>query len=815
LTAIILGLLCGAALLSRVVAVWPEVFPESGVVRLLGVDPYFHLRHIRFVAEHFPDLQRWDVGTHYPAGQRSYVASLFDVGIGSVAYVVGLGDPSEKLVDQIAAWTPAILGSLSVACLFLLARTFLGRAASLLASAIYLLYPGTSLHRTLLGFTDHHVSEITFGLLTAWGLTRCLQTADSAKRGWPPLLPTLAYALPAFLVMYTWAGGAIYLLIVLVILFVMATLGIAHDPESMSTGRAALPYGGMLLLLIGLTGLLWPDLVISADRFPLALLGCVIIAVAPWLYTYTARALVRRYGNPHGVAIIAFIIVGGTAALLIWLHPLASHMLSSLVHQRNTILAEHRVVGWSLYWKLLGPGGILALLALPLGVVRALRSTAEQYVLVGILMGVAWIGLWMSSNDYDYAPPAFVGLLAAFVIHEAVIWIPALKTGKFRWAGVGVVAAVIIGPIWPLQTVVLPWATEAVAKEHVVIHPGWEQAMEWLRNETPIPSVPTDEPVDAWTENDAGFHYPADSYGVFSAWDFGNMVAALGKRAPIWSQWSNPKLAQWMLGEDEEQSLQTLCPTCEEGEQIRYIVLEARTIANHFPGKVLGAGRRLEEFDTKREEWYRITEDTKILHRTFGPRYHAAMAVRLFLDDAGSLGHYRLVYESPQKSYIPYLMEYGTSKFKRVAFPIPSEDQVEAFANRSGLGHVAKAEGHYEYDGVIASTVKIFERVTGALLYGTVAANSVVEARLSLKCGPEARVIDYRRSIQTEADGHYEIAVANATTPGTGKWVCESAGPYELHVKTPSQASPVMIGTFGVNESQLHNGDRIYLGKLN
>ena len=238
LTAIILGLLCVAALLSRVVAVWPEVFPESGAVRLLGVDPYFHLRHIRFVAEHFPDLQRWDVGTHYPTGQRSYVASLFDVGIGSVAYVVGLGDPSERLVDQIAAWTPALLGSLSVACLFLLARSFLGRAASLMASAIYLLYPGTSLHRTLLGFTDHHVTEITFGLLTAWGLTRCLQTADSVKLGWPPLLPTLAYALPAFLVMYTWAGGAIYLLIVLVILFVMATLGIAHDPESMSTGRA-------------------------------------------------------------------------------------------------------------------------------------------------------------------------------------------------------------------------------------------------------------------------------------------------------------------------------------------------------------------------------------------------------------------------------------------------------------------------------------------------------------------------------------------------------------------------------------------------
>ena len=62
-----------------------------------------------------------------------------------------LGDPTNGLVDQIAAWTPPLLAALSIWLLYMLARTLLDRRMALLAAAIFLLYPGSSLHRSQLG----------------------------------------------------------------------------------------------------------------------------------------------------------------------------------------------------------------------------------------------------------------------------------------------------------------------------------------------------------------------------------------------------------------------------------------------------------------------------------------------------------------------------------------------------------------------------------------------------------------------------------------------------------------------------------------
>ena len=812
--AVVLGIVCVAALLSRVVIAWDHVFPETGDVRLLGVDPYYHLRHAQFAAAHFPDLQRWDIGTHYPTGQRAYTASLFDVGIATIAFVVGLGDPSERLVTQVAALIPSILGALSIAFLYLLARAAFNRMTGLVASVVYLLYPGTSLHRTLLGFADHHVAEIALGLLTAWGLTRYLQKLDLGEPGWRPLLSTLGYALPPALLMFTWAGGAIYLLILLVILMAMSAVEIAHNPEAMVTARGSLLYGGALFLMIAFTGFVWPDLVMSVYRFPQILMGCVALTLIPAMYSYAGRALVRRFGSARIVAIVSSVVLAVIAVVFVWQHPLANNMISQLLGEKIATLAEHRAVDWALYWKLLGPGGVLAPLGILLALIRSVRSAQGRYSLVAIFMGMAWIGLWLMTRDYDYAPPALIGLLVGCFVNEMLVRFPALGMGLTRIASVAVMIAVVVCPIWPLQNVMMPWATTAVVKEHLVINDGWEQAMEWLRNETPKPSIAVDDPVEPWTDSAGGFRYPADSYGVFVPWDFGNMVAALGKRTPVWSQWTSKDGAEWILCEDEEKSRQLLCPRCEEGEQIRYVVIEARTIANHFPGKVLNTGRPLTEYDTQSRDWYTVSEEEKILHRTFGPHYHRSMAVRAYLDDARDMGHYRLVYESPHESYMPYLLEYGTYKYKRIAFPINSETERNEYAARSGIGRVGKTHDHFEYDGVITATVKIFEHVEGARVQGTAAANSVVEAHLFLRCGPEDRLLKYARSTQTGADGRFELVVPHATTPGTGAWTCSAEGAYEIITRATPKSKAVKAGRLLVEDSQVRHGEVLEVGRL-
>ena len=66
---LVLALLSGFTFAARVIPARPVVLPGSGEVRLLGTDAYFHLRHTRFAVEHFPRLQRWDPGAHYPRGR--------------------------------------------------------------------------------------------------------------------------------------------------------------------------------------------------------------------------------------------------------------------------------------------------------------------------------------------------------------------------------------------------------------------------------------------------------------------------------------------------------------------------------------------------------------------------------------------------------------------------------------------------------------------------------------------------------------------------------------------------------------------------
>ncbi|MHC4393449.1 MAG: STT3 domain-containing protein, partial [Planctomycetota bacterium] len=175
--ALVAGLLaiCGFTFWVRVAPAWTTVKPDTEDVRLLGADPYFHLRQARFSADHFPHIQRYDPGTFYPQGLKTIHAGLFDLSMAAAAWGVGVGYPDDTTLARVAAWTPPILAVLSTLALFWLTQALLGGWAGLLACAILALYPGAFLDRSVLGFSDHHVAEVFLALLTGLGLFHCVQ----------------------------------------------------------------------------------------------------------------------------------------------------------------------------------------------------------------------------------------------------------------------------------------------------------------------------------------------------------------------------------------------------------------------------------------------------------------------------------------------------------------------------------------------------------------------------------------------------------------------------------------------------------------
>ncbi|MCH7595242.1 MAG: hypothetical protein IID35_01675, partial [Planctomycetes bacterium] len=167
-------LLVGAALFLRTWFVYAKCFPGD-FVNFQGTDPWYHVRAIENLIHNFPHRIALDPYALQPGGQHVAVAPLFDLMVAGVALVLGAGSPSTQLTHTVCAWFPAVLGALITLPAYLLGRSLGGPRTGLLTAAIIAVMPGAMLKASLLGYTDHHVAECMFSLLTVGFLIRALQ----------------------------------------------------------------------------------------------------------------------------------------------------------------------------------------------------------------------------------------------------------------------------------------------------------------------------------------------------------------------------------------------------------------------------------------------------------------------------------------------------------------------------------------------------------------------------------------------------------------------------------------------------------------
>ena len=158
---IILALVFVIALSLRVWLPYDSVFAGDWV-RFGGTDPWYHLRLVENLVQHFPQSISFDPYTFYPQGQDVFFAPFFDLILAFPIWVVGLGSPTQHTIETIGAYFPAILGALVTIPVYFIGRELFNRNVGLLAAALIAILPGQFLQRSLLGFTDHHVAEVLF-----------------------------------------------------------------------------------------------------------------------------------------------------------------------------------------------------------------------------------------------------------------------------------------------------------------------------------------------------------------------------------------------------------------------------------------------------------------------------------------------------------------------------------------------------------------------------------------------------------------------------------------------------------------------------
>jgi len=222
---IILLIISAIALLVRVTLPYETVFMGDWV-QFGGNDPWYHMRLVENLVQHFPHLIAFDPFTLYPSGQTVPFAPFFDLLLGFVIWVIGLGSPTQHTIETVGAYFPAILGALVTIPVYFIGKELFNRNAGVLSAALIAILPGQYLIRSLLGFADHHIAEVLFSTTAALFLILAIKRAKERNssfshiqsREWGNLKKPLLYALLAGLAVGTylisWGGGLLFVFII-------------------------------------------------------------------------------------------------------------------------------------------------------------------------------------------------------------------------------------------------------------------------------------------------------------------------------------------------------------------------------------------------------------------------------------------------------------------------------------------------------------------------------------------------------------------------------------------------------------------------
>lgn len=131
-------------------------------------------------------------------------------------------------MDIVGVYLPAVLGALTILLVYFIGKELFNRRVGILAAGLIAYMPGEFLGRSILGFTDHHVSEPLFTAITMLFLILATKTAwqrqlgysHRVQRDWKAITRPLLYSLLGglFLGIYvlTWIGSALLILIIFV-----------------------------------------------------------------------------------------------------------------------------------------------------------------------------------------------------------------------------------------------------------------------------------------------------------------------------------------------------------------------------------------------------------------------------------------------------------------------------------------------------------------------------------------------------------------------------------------------------------------------
>lgn len=782
-----------------------SVILSENFVRFGGNDPWYHMRVVDVILSNYPHTMWFEAFTLFPTGQNMVFAPLFDWVLATLIYILTLGNPTAHQIEVIGAYYPALLGALVVIPTYYIGKWVFDRNTGLLAAILIAILPGAFLHRSLLGFTDHHVAETLMSTVTAMFLVISLKTMrenpvnfnDIMQKNFSKLKPSLKYivltGVSMGLYILAWKGALFFALIIGVYITMQHIIDHLRNenPEYLAI------IGSIVFFIALLFVIPLPGLGGTRTQYLFGLPAGIMAFIA---LSLISREMNKRNINRRYYALIPFVLFI-TALLVskIFVPSLYATITSVFSYFTRTggglTIAEaypffvDRSTGlFSLapLYDNFGIEGYIAFIAIPVLLYQTYKEHKQEEIwLVVWTFMIVWALIQQNRFAYYFAVNA--ALLSSYLAIK-LLYIVGWRdiTQKYRNSkkkGFGFLAknikivhilslvmafTILIYPIGPLS--------ETLSQNKAVGGPeaAWIESLTWLRYNTP------DTGVDYYAIYDkpaAGerFDYPETAYGIMSWWDYGHWITYIGHRIPNANPFQAgigggdvPGAASYFTSQSEEEANSIL-------DQLgsKYVIINGRMAYTIF-----GA---MATWDGDTEGYYSQVNSQQGLINVPSMKYLNTIVMKLHLLDGSGLQHYRMVHESQayNPSYEPYV---DLERFYKNVYNMWTGEGIPTDST-SGF-------------------VKTFEYVEGATITGTAPAGETVTISNTIETN-QGRSFTYSQS--ATSDGAYSFTVPYSTEgpiPGETQFDVRPTGPYTIsYGDTTQQVS--------VNEMDVLSGNVI------
>ena len=682
ITGIVLLILCGISLYIRIAYQYDQVFVD-GAVWFQGVDAWYHMRLVDNLLQHFPHRIFFDPYTFYPHGDYLGWPPFFDLIVAGSIKLFGGANPSHHTIDVIAAFIPPVMGTLTILPVYFIGKELFSRWAGLMAAALLVVLPGEFLHRSLLGFTDHHMAESLFSTTTILFLILAIKNARERKlafkhiknRNWKVLTRPLIYTLLSgvFLALYllSWVGGLMFVFILfawIIVQFIVDHLqsksteylcitgtltfiiaSILFLPALYSTRISAMQYTSLAIaiatpLLLGGISKLMNKKGLKPLYFPLILVGLAAAALALfyiaepsllnsminrfYIFIPKSRSLTIQEATP------LFLSLQGFTGLVAWTNFGPSFYLSIFILGWLIYLSiKNRQFEWTLFllW-------CIVMLAAVLGQRRfsyyyAINAALLTGYMCWRLLEQAGLRKLVVIKEYTVrtarkAKKGGVTRIKRSFLHPRDAWFDIMLVGIGIFFLVFFPCTGLPGIKAGTKVLGLPIKlTQSYANNPNFINQAWYESLTWLKDNSPEPFGYADSYYELYETpaKDEEYSYPESAYSVMSWWDYGHWINRIAHRIAIANpfQAGVPSVAYFLISQNEAEATSIL-----DKLDSKYIIVDNKMPIGQFYAMLTWADKNPDDYSFP---YYFLQENGDLTGKYFYyPTYYQSAVVRLY-----------------------------------------------------------------------------------------------------------------------------------------------------------------------------------------